>query len=114
MQRSIVSALSSVILLSSNLTFAATAGLAIAQYNLGSLYLQGGPGLKADANRARAFTLAHSAATAGNTLAAFNLAKFYRQGVGCTIDLTASRQWLSRAAKQGYAPAARDLARSRQ
>jgi TPR repeat protein len=81
---------------------AAAQGQPVAQYLLGTLYLQ-----HDDGEAARWF---HAAALQGNVKAMHNLAIAYAEGHGVTKDPAQAVQWFVRAAGQGYRDSQFDLA----
>jgi AcrR family transcriptional regulator len=82
---------------------AAAQGQPVAQYVLGTLYLDG----KHDAEAVRWFT---AAAAQGNIKAMHNLAIAYAQGQGVAQDPAQAVTWFVRAAQEGYHDSEFDLA----
>jgi TPR repeat protein len=77
-------------------------GLADAQYNLGSMFLEGSRGVRQDdAEAAKWFGLA---AEQGHTVAQFNLGVMYRKGKGVPQNDAEAMKWYRLAAEQGDAP----------
>lgn len=83
---------------------AASQGQPVAEYLLGTLYLEG----QRDEKEAARWFLA--AAAQGNIKAMHNLAIAYAQGEGVEKDPAASIRWFMRAAAQGYRDSEFDLA----
>jgi localization factor PodJL len=79
---------------------AANAGLAPAQYRLGSLY-EKGQGVRKDLDAARRLYLA--AAAKGNAKAMHNLAVLYAEGIDGKPDYKAAAEWFRKAANRGVA-----------
>ena len=86
---------------------AATEGVPVAQYRLGTLFASG-RGVPAD--KAKAFHWYLAAAQAGNRKAMSNLAVAYAQGDGTTKNPQEAGRWFLRAAQMGLADAQFDLA----
>jgi TPR repeat protein len=77
---------------------AADLGYAIAQNNLGMLYLMGNG---VDANTQRAIELFRKAAFAGNPNAAINLGFVYQHGRGVAPDMKQAQRWYTMAMQHG-------------
>ncbi|MDC7784887.1 localization factor PodJL [Rhodoplanes tepidamans] len=86
---------------------AADAGLAPAQFRLGSLYEKGN-GVKKDLVEARRWYLA--AAERGNANAMHNIAVLYAEGIDGKPDFATAVQWFTRAARHGVADSQYNLA----
>lgn len=86
---------------------AADAGLAPAQFRLGSLYEKGN-GVKKDLPEARRWYLA--AAERGNANAMHNIAVLYAEGIDGKPDFATAVQWFTRAARHGVADSQYNLA----
>lgn len=86
---------------------AAEAGLAPAQFRLGSLY-EKGHGVKKDLAEARRWYQA--AADRGNANAMHNIAVLYAEGIDGKPDFAAAAQWFQRAARHGVADSQYNLA----
>src|SRR5262245_4390908 len=82
-------------------------GLAEAKYNLGYLYLQGGPGIAQDA--ARGIEWIRAAGNQGMAIAQYDLAVFYSEGRVVQADAETAARWYRRAADQGLAAAQHNL-----
>jgi TPR repeat protein len=87
---------------------AAAQGLAVAKFNLGSLYRAGAPGLARD--DVAAFGWFNGAAQQGHAEAQYQLALMLEDGIGTPRDAAAAVGWYQRAAQAGYAPAQHNLA----
>lgn len=87
---------------------AANSGTALAQNELGLLYLSGKLGLSDPTASAAWFT---RAAKSGYAPAQNNLATLYERGMGVAVDFTNAGQLYSLAANQGHAEATTGLAR---
>ena len=87
---------------------AANAGLAVAQNELGLLYVSGNLGLSDPAAGVAWFT---TAAKSGNAAAQNNLGTLYERGMGMPVDYNNAGQLYSLAANQGHAAATTGLAR---
>ncbi len=87
---------------------AANAGLAVAQNELGLLYVSGNLGLSDPTAGVAWFTLA---AKAGHAAAQNNLATLYERGMGVPVNYNNAGQLYSLAANQGHAAATTGLAR---
>ena len=85
------------------LEFYAESGDAVAQNQLGKLYLSGGNGLPQDF--AKAISLFSKAAEQGNGSSQRHLAIAYERGQGVAVDSAAAQNWYLRAADRGDAPA---------
>lgn len=77
-------------------------GSAVAQYNLGIMYITGEGVLK---DYAKAFQWYQKAAEQGHVEAQFNLGNKYYNGEGVSQDYAKAFQWYQKAAEQGYAKA---------
>lgn len=87
---------------------ASNAGLAVAQNELGLLYVSGNLGLSDPTAGVAWFTLA---AKAGHAAAQNNLATLYERGMGVPVNYNNAGQLYSLAANQGHAAATTGLAR---
>jgi localization factor PodJL len=83
---------------------AAVQGQPVAQYLLGTLYLEG------DKNESEAVRWFQAAADQGNIKAMHNLAIAYAEGLGVEKDPAQAVLWFVRAAQQGYRDSEFDLA----
>ena len=83
---------------------AASQGQPLAQYLLGTLYLEG------DKDEGEAVRWFRAAAGQGNVKAMHNLAIAYAEGLGVDKDPVQAVQWFVRAAEQGYRDSQFDLA----
>ena len=85
----------------------ADAGDRLAQFSLGSLYIEGAGVEKAPEESAKWFRLA---ACQGHAPAQFHLGNAYKQGKGVPQDDFQAVEWWRKAAEQGLAPAQYNLA----
>lgn len=91
----------------------ASHGVIMSQVTLSQMYKQGDI-LNKDIKQSeiwsnRAYNTALSRAKDGDKAAQYQLAFLYRKGIGTDVSLDKARQWLDKAAKQGYKPAIKEL-----
>ena len=82
---------------------AAESGNAVAQYNLGLVYLTAKEELR---DRERAIDLFRKAAAQGHTGAQYQLGQAYEHGIGVAVDFAAAASWYAKAVRvKEYPPA---------